>query len=247
MCYCLGGVMSCKLKKIIKVILPAVPFILLTGCGDSADKRVENAESLIVYGKDFKGASKSLEEALIEYPDNNTIKNLKEDVDEYIHAKELYYENNFDEALEIIESIESDSMEEACLEFEERIEKQKESSKKSSSKKASYLEDAEKISPEEAQFSIDEAFEIFMPYEEVSPNEEEFNNLMAKLSRTPEEEQRFEEIKKTILGASTISSNVYRDSEGIFRIGSQHYLFSNTGERIIYKVYKDKNVEKVER
>lgn len=118
--------MNYKLKKIMKVILPAVPFILLTGCNDSAEKRVENAESLIVQGKDFKGASKSLEEALIEYPDNNNIKNL--------------------------------------------------------------------------------------------------NNLMAKASRTPEEEQRFEEIKKTILGASTISSNVYQDSEGIFRIGSQHYL-----------------------
>ena len=154
----------------MKVILPAVPFILLTGCNDSAEKRVENAESLIVQGKDFKGASKSLEEALIEYPDNNNIKNLKEDVDEYLHAKELYYENNFNEALEIIEGIESDSMEEACSEFEERIEKQKESTNKGSSKKGSYLKDAEKISSEEAEFSIDEAFEIFMPYEEVSPN-----------------------------------------------------------------------------
>lgn len=238
--------MNYKLKKIMKVILPAVPFILLTGCNDSAEKRVENAESLIVQGKDFKGASKSLEEALIEYPDNNNIKNLKEDVDEYLHAKELYYENNFNEALEIIEGIESDSMEEACSEFEERIEKQKESTNKGSSKKGSYLKDAEKISSEEAEFSIDEAFEIFMPYEEVSPNEQEFNNLMAKASRTPEEEQRFEEIKKNILGASTISSNVYQDSEGIFRIGSQHYLFSDTGERIIFKVYKDKKVKKVQ-
>lgn len=237
--------MNYKMKKMIKVLAAAVPFILLTSCNDSAEKRVENAEELIIQGKDFKGASKSLEEALIDYPDNNIIKNLKVDVDEYIHAKELYYENNFDEALEIIRNIKNYSMEEACSEFEERIEKQKESSSKLSSKKISCLKDAEKVSPEEAEFPIEEAFAIFMPYEEVSPNEQEFKNLMAKTSRTSEEEERLEEIKKTILGASTISTNVYKDSSGIFRIGSQHYLFSNTGERIIYKVYKDKSVKKV--
>ena len=63
------------------------------------------------------------------------------------------------------------------------------------------MKDCVKISAEEADFSIEQAFEIFLPYEEVSPNESEYESLAALPSRTPEQEARLAEIKESILGA----------------------------------------------
>lgn len=246
----LGGFMNCRLKKIIMIFSIAAGSVLMTGCNDSAEKRMAEAESYIKGSNDFKGALNVLDEALEEYSGDDNLMELKDEVSIYLTAKECYYNNDFQEALEYLkgeeEVVSGNIMEEPYNELRERIEKQEESKKKKESTKSKdYLKDCVKISAEEADFSIEQAFEIFLPYEEVSPNESEYESLAALPSRTPEQEARLAEIKESILGASTISSNVYKDSQGVFRIGSQHYLFSSTGNRIIYKVYKEGLVTKI--
>lgn len=242
--------MSCKVKKVALILGIACCSTFMTSCEESAEKIISNAESYVVNGNDFKGALNYIDEVLVENPDNRELLKLKEEISNYLTAKELYYNDNFDEAVKYLDKedalTEGTVMEEPYDSLYERIESQKESKKKKdSSSKLAYLKDAEKLSKEEADFSIEQAFVIFSPHEEKFEKQDEFNSLLAITERNEEQEARLSELKQDVLGATTISSNAYRDSKGIFRVGSQHYLFRNTGEQIIYKVYKDGNVEKV--
>lgn len=152
------------------------------------------------------------------------------------------------ENIERIQYLDEDKVFETLTnELIQRIENKEESKNKSidSNEKAYYLKDAKEISLEEADFSINQAFELFEPNKEVSIYEEEHNNLLSIYNRTDEQEMRLEEIKSTILGAVTISKSAYIDSVDIFRIGMQHYLYGEDKETIIYKIYKNGILEKI--
>ncbi len=96
------------MKKVVLIAIMILLLLSLVGCGNTAATEAIEQGRLELVSKEYDKALSSFEKAINEGSEDEEIKELIKTIKSFNHGKKLIEEGNFDEAKEVLDSIDKD-------------------------------------------------------------------------------------------------------------------------------------------